>query len=238
MLPVRTISPVEHRSAYELSALETERHARAAGCSVLRTHDLGDGVRAWDLDCHEHGNKVALLEELAESEAQLPGIRRLAEDVTAGATTDAERAADLLGYVQNHVSFAGELRETFNGVARTLEIGQGDCDDSARALLALLRSLAIPARLETLPARATGRPPHHVAAQVQLGGAWHWLETTVRAEPGEHPLDAARRLGVQTRPDLGAIGAAADLPLLDRAVEWLAVPIVLGTAGVLWWMSG
>ena len=42
----------------------------------------------------------------------------------------------------------------------------------------------------------------HVAPQAFHDGAWHWAETTVDAAFGEHPRIAARRLGLNRRPDV------------------------------------
>lgn len=212
---------------------ETESIIRRAGCTTLKRVVMYDGHTAFDVDCHTHRAKVGMLEALAEADASLPDVRRRAEDVTAGARSDAERAERLHAYVQRTVSFAAEPRETFSGTMRTLRIGQGDCDDSARSLMALLRAMGLRARLETLPLRATGTDPVHVAAQVDLGGGWQWLETSIAASPGEHPIAAARRLGITMRPEL-----AGTFELLDEATAWLWIPVLGATVAGLWWMRG
>jgi transglutaminase-like putative cysteine protease len=212
-----------------------EQITRGGGCRVLGSSTLHDGGHAFEVGCKTHAAKVALLDRLAEADAELPDVRRLAENVTAGARSDAERAVRLHEYVKDRVSFMRERRETFTPTLRTLEIGGGDCDDSARALMALLLSLDIPARLETLPERATGAVPVHVAVQVQIGGEWLWLETTIDAEPGEHPTAAARRLGVPMREDLAGLGEAETL--LDESVGWLVWPIAGAAVAALWWMA-
>lgn len=214
---------------------ETSRVARSAGCRVLEQVDLYDGNTAFEIDCRTHANKVRMLSALADLDAELPDVRRLAENVTAGLRTDDERATALHSYVKSRVAFVREKRETFSPTLRTLEIGQGDCDDSARALMALVRALDIPCRLETLPERATGKVPLHVAAQVQLGGAWEWLETSIDARAGEHPIRAARRLGIDTRPELGE--APGDMSLLDEATAWIWLPLTAAAVGGLWWLS-
>ncbi len=211
---------------------ETKRVVRGAGCRVLEHVDLYDGGVAFEIDCGTHRRKVDLLGALAELDAELPDVRRIAEDATAGLRVDGARAAALHQFVKDQVAFVKEKRETFSPTLRTLDIGQGDCDDSARVMMALLRALDIPARLETLPTRDTGKVPLHVAAQVQLDGEWHWLETSIDATAGEHPLRAAKRLGIGTRPELGALDE------LDEATAWLWAPVVAVAAGALWWMTG
>lgn len=214
---------------------ETRAIVEGAGCRVVESVDLYDGHTAFEVECRTHDRKVNLLGSLAESDAELPDVRRIAEDVTAGSKTDGERAARLHAFIKQQVSFVKEKRETFSPTLRTLEIGQGDCDDSARALLALLRSMDLPGRLETLPSRASGAVPLHVAAQIQLDGAWHWLETSIDANAGEHPLMAAKRLGINTRAELGSLG---ELNLLDEVSEQAALWVIAATTvGVLWWMT-
>lgn len=207
--------------------------AVAAGCDVRQRHDLYDGTAALELECYHHRRKVDLLERLAAADAETPTVRRLAEDIAAGTWGDAERAASIQAWVQAHVDFSREKVETFNPPARTLAIGLGDCDDHARLVMALLGALDIPARLETLPTRASGETPTHVAAQWWDGDNWVWLETTVRARYGEHPQTAAHRLGLATRADLGEI---ADTPL-SRSVDWVYWAGGAASLGALWWLA-
>lgn len=147
---------------------------------------------------------MRLLANLAEYDSRTPDVRRAAERMVRGARNQWQQIEALHRHVRDGVTFTRERVETFSPTMHTLEAGVGDCDDTARALMALLRSLGFEAGVQTLPEIETGRVPLHVAARVRHGGRWHWLETTLKgAQPGEHPLAAARRLGVHTRPDLG-----------------------------------
>ena len=175
------------------------RMVRARGGVVARVEALPDGEVAYHVELPSHRAKVELLGDLATWDARLPAVRRLAELASAGARTPAEAAAAMQRYVQDRVRFAGEIGEVFSPALHTLAIGAGDCDDSARVLAAMMRSMGLRARLQTLPEDGA---PLHVAAQALVGGRWTWYETTLRARPGEHPVDAARRLGVRVRPDL------------------------------------
>lgn len=219
----------------DLTPEQTRAIIERVGCRVAKRIDLYDGATAFEVTCRTHAQKVELLRELAEADADLPDVRRIAERVVAGSQSDAERATRLHAFVRDLVSFTKEKREIFSPTLHTLEVGLGDCDDSARALLALLRSLDLPARLKTLP--EGGPEPLHVAAQVQLGGQWHWLETSIDAEAGEHPLQAAKRLGIAARPELGDAATLEGGPLWAFS-DWLALALA-GTllAGGLWWMS-
>lgn len=180
--------------------------ADQAGCSIADSTQLLDGSWAYRIECTDHRAKVRLLHLLAEYDSTLPDVRRLAELVVAGAPDTAEQVGRLQQFVQSRVTFTSEPGETFTATLRTLAHGLGDCDDSSRALMALVRSLGIPAKLAVLPDDPAATPLH-VAAMAQLAGRWRWLEASIAAMPGEHPVAAARRLGITTRPELGALGA-------------------------------
>jgi transglutaminase-like putative cysteine protease len=171
---------------------------RRHGGRYVGAYDLPGGGQAFHLEFPDHASKVAFLDGLAELDAFTPWVRRAAEQIAAGAAGPVEQIARLHAYVRDRVAHTEEPIETFSPPRWVLESRIGDCDDTARALLALLRSLGHRGRLATL-----GHPPRHVAAQVQLGDDWHWLETTIPARAGEHPLEAAKRLGIVTRSDLG-----------------------------------
>lgn len=106
------------------------------------------------------------------------------------------RAIQLL--VQRTIAYVLEAKETFQEAETSLHRRAGDCDDHAVLVIVLARTLSIPARLVIL--RKNGQPVHAVA-QLELSGEWQWAETTVAAELGEHPVEAARRLKTQ-RKDL------------------------------------
>lgn len=174
-----------------------------SGCSIVAVELLEDGTHAYEVSCPSHAAKVQLLANLGEYDSRMPAVRRRAEKIVAGAPSPAAQLSRLLSYVQSRVIFTREPREIFTATLRTLEHGLGDCDDSARALLALSRSLGHTAALRVIPELRTGSEPVHVAAVAQLGGRWRWMEASIPARFGEHPLAAARRLGIKTRPDIG-----------------------------------
>lgn len=175
--------------------------ATVSGCRVEKSHQLHDGSWAHRVLCDGHLAKVRFLANLAEYDSATPDVRRAAELIVSGSKTPMQQVEALQKRVQQ-VTFTKEHEETFSPTMWTLETGVGDCDDTARALLALLRSLGFDAGLQTLPVVESGKPPVHVAAVVNLDG-WKWLETTIPARLGEHPVAAAQRLGIKMRPDLG-----------------------------------
>jgi hypothetical protein len=176
--------------------------AKRSGCKIARSEQLHDGSWAHRIICSSHRHKVRFLANLAEYDSRLPDIRRLAERVTAGAKDTRAQAAALQRFVQQAVTFTPEAVETFSPTWRTLEHGLGDCDDSSRALLAMMRSLGMPAALRTIPELGDTRAPRHVAPVLRHGSDWIWLEPSIAAHFGEHPQRAARRLR-SARADLG-----------------------------------
>jgi len=189
-------------SRYGPSPAEAAAIAKACGCRITRVHDLPDGELAYRIDAKSHANKVKLLAELAAYDARTPEVRRAAELAAAGAHDKRAQIEALHDYVKKRVTFTREPIETFSPTMHVLRVGMGDCDNSARALMALGGSLGHRMGAATLPPMSSGRLPLHVAAVVRLDGAWRWLETSIDAAPFEHPIDAARRLGVKTRPDI------------------------------------
>lgn len=170
-----------------------------AGARLLSVQTVAGGQRAYRIDCGTHANKVRLLDLLATYDAGDPDVRGLGELCAGAHRGDPwQTMAAAQRLVQSHVTHIDEPVETFTHTMRTLELGRGDCDDSARAVCAILRSVGVPARLRTI-----GTPPRHVYAEGQTeDGRWHPLEATIDAKPGEPPLAAAERLGITGREDL------------------------------------
>lgn len=206
-----------------------------SGCRIARGTALPDGDTAWHVECPTHAAKVLLLANLAELDSRQPEIIQLARALAARTDhTPVGIARMLLAVVGEGVDFLPEPRELFRPAQTTLEDGVGDCDCSARAYLALARAAGLQAGLATL-----GNPPTHVAPIVHLGEpqGWTWAETSLRgAELGEHPIAAARRLGVRVRPELAALGAL-DAPAVSEARTELLIQMAslaaLGLAGEL-----
>ena len=188
---------------------ELTRICNAVGCKVVLSHELHDGTRAYEIECPGHQAKVNLLATLAEYDARDPDIILIGEKIASAAGGEPEDIAALVQkFVQANVRFLPEPRGKFQPTGRTLALGVGDCDCSARATMALLRAAGLRAGLQTL-----GTPPRHVAAAVQLGGSWRWLDTSIAALPGEHPVAAAKRLGLTVRSDItgeGQLGQQGD----------------------------
>lgn len=84
----------------------------------------------------------------------------------------------LFNYVQNHIRYVRDVYdvETIQTPVKTLEYGQGDCDDKSSLLAALLESIGHKTRF-----KAVGFTPgqiSHVLLEANVLGEWIPLETT------------------------------------------------------------
>lgn len=162
------------------------------GCRRVARQRLIDGGVGELWDCESIPAKVKLAERLALADSTNQNVRRLAERICAGARSALDQQRRLQRWVQVRVVYTRENPEQFTRAPTLIETLAGDCDDSGALLVSLLTAMGHKARLRGM--RTPGGP--HVCCQVWARGKWRWLETIIQAEPGEHPVDAARRLGV------------------------------------------
>ncbi len=167
-------------------------------CYYKKSQTIAGNELAHWLECDTAEDKVQLLSQLTVQDAKNPQVRRLAELVVMHARDDDHGAELLHALVRDGVSFAKEQVETFSPTMWTLQTKRGDCDDTARALAALLLSIGYRVRFVT-----QGNPPSHIVAQVYTEqNGWTFAETTLHAHFGEAPQAAAHRLGEKNRRDI------------------------------------
>jgi len=191
------------------------RSARRAGSRVLSLGEIQTPVGRYAsarLECPDGWAGARLLVLLADEDARTSGGRAEALAMRQRARSDAAFARAVFDRVQA-LQFLPERGEVFTAASYTLDVGAGDCDDEARLVYALLRAGGLPARLVFL---SRGGEPTHAVAQVRLGQAWQWLETTIPARFGEHPMSAKTRLGHGARTDIGVHATAIDPFTLEK----------------------
>lgn len=144
-----------------------------------------------------------MLQMLARSDVADPVVRNFARQLHTHAGPEAGAFARAVQqWVQENVAYIRETNETFQDSATTLATRGGDCDDHARLVFSLLLSAGFNARIAPL---FKGKDNvSHAVTQAEVGGRWCWVETTVAAQFDEHPIAAARRLGLSVRKDLAA----------------------------------
>lgn len=105
----------------------------------------------------------------------------------------------LHAFVRDKIRYVRDIThvETLATPARTLEIGQGDCDDKSTLLAALLESIGHPTRFVAV---AIGRRPQfcHVYVESRVGPEWLPLETTEPWPAGVAVPGVIRRMVVHT----------------------------------------
>lgn len=102
-------------------------------------------------------------------------------------------------YVRDNIRYVRDIRdvETIATPLETLRTGQGDCDDKATLLAALLESIGVECRF-----CAVGKSPgywSHVLTQALYRGKWLSLEATEPVSPGWHPHDYPYQLTMEIR---------------------------------------
>ncbi len=128
--------------------------------------------------------------------------------------------AEIHAYVKDRVRYLHGAEQRWATPLRTLLGGYGDCGNSSRLIIAMGRFYGVPARLRVFTKTerepgVLGRPytyPAHVAAELGDEGRWAWAEAVVPADFGEHPLAAARRLGIHTTIHEAPMVGGGELP--------------------------
>ena len=99
-------------------------------------------------------------------------------------------------FVRDKIRYVKDVRgvETLQTPEKTLEIGQGDCDDKSTLTAALLESIGHPTRFI-----AVGFAPgsfSHVLVETKIGSKWVPLETTEPVPVGWFPRGVVTRMRV------------------------------------------
>ncbi len=100
----------------------------------------------------------------------------------------------LHAFVRDHIRYVKDINgiETVHTPETLLSVGQGDCDDKATLLAALLESIGHPTRFW-----AVGFKPgvfSHVLVETQVGPKWLPLETTEPVAPGWRPRNIVSQI--------------------------------------------
>lgn len=131
---------------------------------------------------------LRLMAELARTYRKSLPIRSLSLDIVRdipGHKNWAAEAHALTRWVQNNIRYVRDIRdvETLQTPLKTLDIGQGDCDDQATLLATMLESIGFKTRYMAIKT-AFGGPFVHVIAMASINGEWVPLETTEPWQPG------------------------------------------------------
>ena len=135
--------------------------------------------------------RAAALRPTAELDADAPAIVALTAQITAGATTDRDKADRLVDWVYTNLDKS--LSTNLSTASQVLARKVGDCTEHSLLLVALARAAGLPAR-EASGLMYMGdevqRFGWHAWAQVVLDGRW----VAIDGAWGEHVADAAHLL--------------------------------------------
>lgn len=122
-------------------------------------------------------------------------IRELALDIVhrvPGHKNFSGEAAAITFWVRDHIRYVRDVNdvETVQTPLKTLDFGQGDCDDQATLMGALLQAVGFRTRFMAVKLSPSG-PYVHVLTQAHINGDWVPLETTENWAPGSFPIRIA-----------------------------------------------
>jgi transglutaminase-like putative cysteine protease len=134
---------------------------------------------------------LRLMAGLARQYRKSMPIRSLALDIVnrVPGKNFAGEARELCLWVRNNIRYTRDVRdvETLQTPLKTLDIGQGDCDDQATLLSSLLEAVGFKTRFLAIKTATLG-PFVHVICEAYVVKEWVPLETTEPWEPGTFPI--------------------------------------------------
>jgi len=97
-------------------------------------------------------------------------------------------------FVRDYIRYVRDIRgvETLQTPEKTLEIGQGDCDDKSTLVAAMLESIGHPTRFVAMG--LNGNPYSHVYVETKIGNRWIGVETTEPVYFGWYPKTMTSRM--------------------------------------------
>jgi len=102
-------------------------------------------------------------------------IKLKAESIIKGSKSTRDKAEKLFLFVRKNIKYE-RYSNTKQGALKTLKKGKGNCCDQAHALVALLRSVGIPARYQR--GICQGASSGHIWAQTYVDGKWATVDPT------------------------------------------------------------
>jgi hypothetical protein len=139
---------------------------------------------------------LKLMSKLVKAEKSALPIRLLALDLVKrnGQKDYTGEVLKIHQFVRDHIRYVRDVRgvETLQTPTKTLELGQGDCDDKSTLTAALLESIGHPTRFI-----AVGFAPgsfSHVLLETKIGNKWVPVETTEPVKLGWFPPGVTMRM--------------------------------------------
>lgn len=102
--------------------------------------------------------------------------------------------AEIWRFVNNNIRYVRDVNgvETLQTPEKTMEFGQGDCDDQSILIASLLESIGHPTRFIAIGFGTAGY--QHVFAETKVGNKWMPVETTEDWPLGHIPENIQHRI--------------------------------------------
>jgi len=88
-------------------------------------------------------------------------------------------------WIASHLAYVPGSSHAGTTAVDTFHGREGICRDYAHLLITLARAADIPARFASVYAPGVNPPDFHAVAEIFLGGAWHLVDATGMATPGD-----------------------------------------------------
>lgn len=132
---------------------------------------------------------LKVMGQMVKAGKKNPVIRHLAMSLVKnnGQKDWAGEVRDIHAFVRDSVRYVKDVRgiETLQTPEKTLELGQGDCDDKSVLLASLLESIGHPTRFVAIAFEPDNYV--HVFVETKIGPHWIAAETTEPVELGWYP---------------------------------------------------
>lgn len=139
--------------------------------ATISGNDSSAVVSAADEICYVRPSRYAESDRLtAMAQAEFAGIQRPEELLPA-----------ISSWVGTQLSYVPGSSRPTDGAVETLLQRRGVCRDYAHLVIALLRSLDIPARLTSVYAPGLDPMDFHAVAEAAIGGVWYAVDATLLA---------------------------------------------------------
>ena len=179
-----TLGNIQFQSlVYELSKVLNYLNANEVMPNTLTINTsnpstLNGGSSSGGNDSSTNSSLAAYLKATKNCEVNNANIKSLANQLTAGLSTDLAKATAIFNYVRDKISYSFYYN-TAKGAVGTLNAKSGNCVDQTHLLIALLRASGIASRYVNGEVIFTqsGRLGH-VWAEVYIDGKWVIADTT------------------------------------------------------------
>lgn len=96
--------------------------------------------------------KINQIKKMIREDINHPKIRILAQQITKGYATDLGKARSIYNWIKQNIYYAREEEglDLYQRPITTVELGRGDCDDSAALFSSLAGVMGIPVRLKVI----------------------------------------------------------------------------------------